>query len=267
MINPFLNNESPKFDEFIEKSITTTPNHSSFLDSSTQAFLEDETEEPSFVMNEVEQRLNNPVKFTAEKNPVRVPTPVERRLILQQKCSQFFLNRTPSPLSSQISQPLLLNTPSTDSDAVVRTPSMAEQFAILQGGGSSTPRVAGYTPIKRDNKSECTPRQAYAIRSSLEKDHRKSSTTKGSRQIVGNSPVLVSPILNCSPGLGSPILECVPVKSKCSATLKEVHSKENTSRVRQRLQWNHSPETKKQRVRRKFGNQKQILKKTKVVSH
>jgi len=267
MKNPFLNNQSPKFDDFLKQHITTTPNQSSFLDSTaTKAFLEDETEEPSFVMNEVEQRLKNPVKFTAEKNPVN-PTPIERRLILQKKCSQFFQNRTPSPHLSLPSQPLLLDTPSCDSGERGRTPSMAEQFAMFHGEHSSTPCTEGNsnTPIKEVNTLNCTPSKAYVIHSSLKKEQRNLLSMKASPQRDNSSPTLSSPVLECSPGLGTPISEGLAVKPKCKAPLQNVHSKENTSRVRQRLQWTHSPTVNKQRLGKKLRNEQQIIKTTKIV--
>jgi len=275
-MNPFLITESPKFDESLESSIISTPNQSSFFDSSISAvFLEDENEEPSFAMDEVEQRLKNPVNFTAQKNRT-VPTPIEYRVLLQEKCSKFFQNKTPSPASPP-SQPLLLDTPSTDSINRLRTPSMAEQFAVFLKDHGNTSSVSGCTPRDEGNMSDCTPGKAETIQFSSRKELKDPSTLEESPQIPICSPVLTSPIVKyspglsnsmvkCSPGLGSPIFECLQEKPQSGETVNKGHSQENTSRVRQRLQWTRSPPVKRRRLVRKLKNKQQIIKMTKVVS-
>lgn len=277
-MNPFLLSQSPVFDEAYESSIATTPNQCSFIDStSTQAFLEDENEEPSFAMNEVEERLNNPVNFTAEKEPQNRPTPNEIRLMRQERCSQFFQNRTPTP-SSQLSQPLLLEPPSTDSGTRRRTLSMAEQFAMFVPDDDSSPCLTSCTPIKRVNTEKSslrtikrfntpdrTPRKTSEVHTSPEKVQTNALTTKASPQIPRSSPVLSSPIFNCTQGLGSPILDCFSGKPRCPVSPIE-HSDKITSSVRQRLQWTYSPEMNKHRSRRQFCSKQQIIKRTKTVS-
>merc|ERR1719397_1925781 len=175
-------------------------------------------------MDEVEQRLKNPINFTAQKNPRNIPTPIELRVLLQEKCSQFFLNKTPSP-SSQLSIPLLLDTPSTDSTEKLRTPSMAEQFASFVKEHANTPCVSACTPINEGNILESTPGQRETIQLSSRTEQKDLSTVEESPQIPNNSPVLTSPIVKCSPGLGSPIFECLQEKFQSGENLNKGHSK------------------------------------------
>jgi len=267
MQNPFLTTQSPKFDELFESSITSTPNQSSsFLDSSvSHAFLEDESDEPSFVLNEVQERLNNPVNITIKKSRY-VPTPIELRMMLQEKCSQFFLNRTPSPISSQASLPLLLDTPSTDTCERTRTPSMAEQFSVLVREESNSPCLSGPTPMKREKMSESTPNKFDPIILSSKKKIEDLQKTAASLGRISCSPVLSSPILDRAQERNSSVPGSLPVKLQSAEPFRKGLPSMHTSRVRQRLQWTHSPAVNKQRLKRKLGNKTQIIKKTKVAS-
>jgi len=267
MQNPFLTTQSPKFDELFESSITSTPNQSSsFLDSSvSHAFLEDESDEPSFVLNEVQERLNNPVNITIKKSRY-VPTPIELRIRLQEKCSQFFLNRTPSPMSSQASLPLLLDTPSTDSCERTRTPSMAEQFVMLEREESNTPCLSGHTSMKRENMSQSIPNKFNTIILSSKKRIEDLQKTAASLRKISCSPVLSSPVLDRTQERNSSVPESLPVKLRSEEPFRKGLLSENTSRVRQRLQWTHSPAVNKQRLKRKLGNKTQIIKRTKIAS-
>jgi len=290
-MNPFLTIQSPDFGQFFYSSDPCTPDHSSYLDDSfSRPFLEDEPDDPSFTVDEVEQRLNNPVAFSVQKRPSDAPTPIELRVILKEKCEKFFLNRTPSPASTQASQPLLQDTPSTSERT--RTPSMAEQFLMHLNEGNSLSKAcpsSGRSHIKESCLADCTPVKGEVLELSSNTGDPISCGT--SLMKISNSPVLLSsPMFKCTsiitnniielPGKagGTPASGSAPVKVfaspvflsspsfKCSSTiinrsqyLKRSKPRQNLSRVRQRLQWNISPTVNKPLIVRKLREKQQIL--------
>jgi len=297
-MNPFLTIQSPDFGQFFCSSDPCTPDHSSFLDDSfSRPFLEDEPDDPSFTVDEVEQRLNNPVAFSVKKRPSDAPTPIELRVFLKDKCEKFFLNRTPSPVSNQASQPLLQDTPIAPSTCdQTRTPSMAEQFLMHLNEGNSLTKAypSSGRSLKESCLADCTPVKGEVL--GLSSAAREPFSCGRSLMKFSNSPVLLSsPMFKCtsfitnnimelrgkagetpasasapvkvfaSPvSLGSPGFKCSSIKINRSQYLKRSKPRQNLSRVRQRLQWNITPTVNEQLIARKLRKKEQILNMRKI---
>jgi len=247
-MNPFLTIQSPDFGQFFNSSDPSTPNQSSILNCSlSRPFLEDEPDDPSFTVDEVEERLNNPVTFSVRKVPSDAPTPLELRMLMKEKSKQFFRNRTPSP-STQPSQPLLQDTPSTCERT--GTPSMAEQF-LMHIQDDKTPRSEAFasftcSSIKQSRLKECTP---VKVDEKLSSEIKKPPLSGRVAMKVSGSPVLLS----------SPIFKCSPILTNGSQLSKGSLPRQKLSRVRQRLEWNISPSINKHHMVRSNRKKQQIL--------
>jgi len=137
MLHPFIEQRDalPNFDSCFggdEKSVAP-----SFIENSfCKPFLEDETvvPGPSFALDEAEKRLNNPVNITVRNSVIHrnTETPLVFRKMQQQKCTDFFQNRRPTPLPKAVAPRALLQ-PSPSPCTLRRPPCMAELFNLQMG--------------------------------------------------------------------------------------------------------------------------------------
>jgi len=183
------------FNEEVEK-VTTSLKENSFC----KPFVEDETVigGPSFALDDAERKINNPVNITWQDsmNQLTNKTPLLYRKIKQNRCTQFFQNRRPTPLpKGGEPQPLLLPTPSPCEDD--RSPCMAQLYSQHMAGEQKkvSPLVPDFKEEK--DKKSIMKEQDLTIEKSIWNSGKPKPFSFGclTPAIQGRSPVDCSPVL------------------------------------------------------------------------
>jgi len=105
-MNPFYLTGSPQFRQLL---FDATPEQPSAVSSPTTVM------EQSFVKNDAEWKLLNPVEITVSPDRTSFSTPTEVKLDWKKRCDLFFQNRTVTPPTKRNFLPLLPLSPITDS--------------------------------------------------------------------------------------------------------------------------------------------------------
>jgi len=153
---------------------------------------------PSFALDEAEKLLNNPVNITLQEsmNHRTAETPLLFRKMEQKKCTKFFQNRRPTPLSKEdVPRPLLLPTPSPCEDD--RPLCMAQLYSQhVTGEQKNVSPLLSALKDKKDQKS-ITKEQDVSLEKSIWNSGRRKAFSFGclTPAIQGRSP-------DCSPVVG-----------------------------------------------------------------
>jgi len=140
MINPFNLVDSPEFSHLF---CDATPEQPSVKPRSCTPM------EQSFSIDQVEQRLNNPleVEFSSDVSPFSTPT--ELKMYRQKRCDIFFRNRIPTPPTKKMALPLL--TPSPINESLNANVSFRDTKIVTNSSWNDLSRKMEETTISQDS--------------------------------------------------------------------------------------------------------------------
>jgi len=218
MVNPFNLADSP---EFTELFCDATPEQAS---ASAGPFAQ---MEQSFVIDEAEQRLHNPVDINVSPDQQSFSTPTEIKLNWQKRCETFFQNRIPTPASRRKSLPLLPPSPiprALSNDLSFRDTEMVSNSSLMDLSTTLSKFEMGAN------------RDSLMITSSfLSAEQLDCEIDQGCPESPGK--VVFTPPLDKSKAMVSSPTPVLFSGSRDGV----IHDSYSVSRIRQRLKWDWSP--------------------------
>lgn len=239
MLNPFNLADSPKFNHLFCDGTPKQPT------ASPRPFAQ---MEDSFVIDEAEQRLLNPVDINVSPDRQPCSTPMELKLNWQKKCKTFFQNRKPSPVTRRKSLTLLPPSPIRgilSNDPFFRDTEMGSNKSLMDlsiastGASNDSWMVTGRSFLSADHQ-DC------------EMEH---GCSESSRRATVTPPLDKSKAMISSP---APVV-------LWSGSRARIDDTDSVSNIKQRLEWDWSPIKKNKNAFTRRRDPKEMFKKRKAV--
>jgi len=220
-MNRFYFADSP---EFSQVPFVSTPEQPSASASTSPA------KEQSFVTNDTEWKLLNPVEIKVSPDQTPFVTPTEVKLNWKKKCDTFFQNRTPTPPIRRTFLPLLPLSPITDT---LDIDECSKDFMMVTSR-SLIDLSTTFTKLDMDTDWDSVMVTSKSFQSPRNLD---CEMELGSRYNLGTVNNTVTPPQNKPKKVVS---SETPVLSSGSR-VRTYHDTHNMQKIRQRLEWDCSP--------------------------
>jgi len=244
MLNPFSLADSPEFNHLFcdatPKQPTASPRPFALM-------------EHSFVIDEAEQRLLNPVDINVSPDHPPCSTPMELKLNWQKKCKTFFQNRKPSPATRRKSLTLLPPSPIPGvlrNDPSFRDSEMGSNRSLMDLSIASTKYDMGAS-----NDSWMVTGRSF-LSAEQQDCEMENGCSESSRKAAVTPPVDKSKAMISSPA---------PVVLWSGSRAKIDNDSDSVSNIKQRLEWDWSPIKKNKNVLTKKRATKEMFKKRRAV--
>jgi len=250
MVNPFNWADSPKFNHFL---CDATPKQST---ASPRQYAQ---MEHSFVIDEAEQRLHNPVDINVSPDQLPCSTPKELKLKKEKRCETFFLNRKPSPVPRRKSLPLLPPSPiagDLSNDPSFRDTEMVSNRSLMESNRSMMDLSIASTKYDMGASNDSWMVTGTSFLATEQQDcEMEHGCSESSRRAAVTPQVDKSKAIISSP---APVV-------LWSGSRGRGNESDSVSKIKQRLEWDWSPIKKNRSSFTRRRDPKEMFKKRKAV--